>query len=848
MSPKPQPTGAIEVFYSYAHEDEKLRDELNKHLSNLKRQKFITAWYDRDISAGKEWKGKIDEHLNSAHIILLLVSSDFLASDYCYDVELTRAMERQEAGEARVIPIILRACDWTSAPFGKLQALPKDAKPVKQWEDQDEAFLDVAQGIRNAVEEIRSQNPTETSASTEAEVTKPAPSLNIPRPPFIGFVARRDEQGRDLVELLKQELASPEKPHITLSGPGGVGKTTLAAEVARELEAEFAGRIVWSRAEGRADFTLSTLLDDIVTQLGHPTLRTLAPDAKAAQVYELISNPPALVVLDNYETISKEAQKFIEAWLADAQCSALITSRPRINTTRNIKVAAMSREEAEEFLEKVIGQTQDSQIFTETIRQRIYETAEANPFVMQWIVGQIDYGAQEPDTVLEELRHGKGDAAQRVFDRSYNLAQLGDDGRAALLALSLFAPSASRAALAAVAGFDNSARINEAIKNLRALWLIKGTDENRRFTIEGLTRSLARARLSKDERATEFRQRFVEHFLNYAKAHAQPKPEDFDALEAEKDNLLAAMDVAFQRQDWESAMAIRDASQDFLDLRGYWDEALQYGELAAQAALQAGDEWGIARFTHNLAIIHQRRGKLEQARTFYDESLKIKKKVGDQRGIAGTRHQLGRLAQDQGKIEEAKRLYNESLEINKKLDNQDDLAITLHQLAIIAQVQGEIAEARRLYNESLAISKKLDNQNGIAMTLYELGRLARGQGEIEEARRLYDESLDIRKKLGDPRGIAISLNALANLIRSQGELNEARRLYEESLAITEKLGEQGNLALIFYNLGLLEEEEGNQARAARLWREALSIFERLGSPMAEKVRRALERLDGEAGD
>src|SRR5437016_5278541 len=120
----------------------------------LKREGVISGWHDRRISAGQEWDGQIDSHLNSAEIILLLVSSDFLASNYCYDIEVKRAIERHEAGEARVIPIILRPCDWQTAPFGKVQVLPKDAKPVTRWEDRDEAFLNVATGIRLAGQEL----------------------------------------------------------------------------------------------------------------------------------------------------------------------------------------------------------------------------------------------------------------------------------------------------------------------------------------------------------------------------------------------------------------------------------------------------------------------------------------------------------------------------------------------------------------------------------------------------------------------------------------------------------------------------------------------------------------------
>ena len=145
----------IEIFVSYSHNDEALREQLGTHLSLLKRARVIDEWHDRRIGAGDEWAGAIDAHLNSAAVILLLVSADFLASDYCYDLEMTRALERHDAGDARVIPVILRSVDWRGAPFAKLQALPKDGKPVTSWPDQDEAFTDVARGIRKVVEDPR---------------------------------------------------------------------------------------------------------------------------------------------------------------------------------------------------------------------------------------------------------------------------------------------------------------------------------------------------------------------------------------------------------------------------------------------------------------------------------------------------------------------------------------------------------------------------------------------------------------------------------------------------------------------------------------------------------------------
>ncbi len=150
-----EPSTSIEIFLSYSHRDESLRRVLEDHLALLRRQRVLSIWHDRRIGAGTEWAGQIDAHLDAAGVILLLVSAAFLASNYCYDKEMTRALQRHEDGEARVIPIILRPVDWSSAPFGKLQALPRDGRPITTWSNRDEAWRDVAGGIREAVGSLR---------------------------------------------------------------------------------------------------------------------------------------------------------------------------------------------------------------------------------------------------------------------------------------------------------------------------------------------------------------------------------------------------------------------------------------------------------------------------------------------------------------------------------------------------------------------------------------------------------------------------------------------------------------------------------------------------------------------
>jgi hypothetical protein len=161
LPPLEAPTTPITIFYAYEHRDEMYRDELEKHLAILKRIGVVKEWYDRRIDFGDEWRSEIASQINQAQIILLLVSTDFLVSDYCYDVEMSRALERHESAEAVVIPLILRPCDWAQAPFGKLLSLPKDARPVSIWANQDEAFIDIAQGIRSAAVRWSATHKTE---------------------------------------------------------------------------------------------------------------------------------------------------------------------------------------------------------------------------------------------------------------------------------------------------------------------------------------------------------------------------------------------------------------------------------------------------------------------------------------------------------------------------------------------------------------------------------------------------------------------------------------------------------------------------------------------------------------
>jgi hypothetical protein len=147
----------LNIFFAYSREDSDLRERLDKHLSGLKRRNYINTWFDGQIEAGTEWEKEIDFALSKADIILLLISADFIASDYCFDVEMKKAISRHEKGDAVIIPIILHPCDWSDLPFSKIQGLPQNGKAItsENWKSPEFALSEIAKSIKETVESLR---------------------------------------------------------------------------------------------------------------------------------------------------------------------------------------------------------------------------------------------------------------------------------------------------------------------------------------------------------------------------------------------------------------------------------------------------------------------------------------------------------------------------------------------------------------------------------------------------------------------------------------------------------------------------------------------------------------------
>jgi hypothetical protein len=194
------------VFYSYSHDDAELRDRLATHLAPLKHRKQIAEWHDREIAPGADWNAEISAQLESADLIVLLLSADFLASDYCFGVEVNRALARLKAGEVRVAPIIVKPCYWEESVFSELQILPRDAKPVSSYASPDEAWTEITKEIHQmtAGPAPRATAPAPAPAAAPGAGPGPEPAPDI--------VREQVRQYARLYERIRQRMsAGPER-------------------------------------------------------------------------------------------------------------------------------------------------------------------------------------------------------------------------------------------------------------------------------------------------------------------------------------------------------------------------------------------------------------------------------------------------------------------------------------------------------------------------------------------------------------------------------------------------------------------------------------------------------------
>jgi hypothetical protein len=282
---------AVKLFCSYSHKDESRKDRLEKHLAPLKNSNLIKLWHDRKILPGSDWQSEIDRNINAADVILLLISPDFLSSDYCYGYEMKVALERDKKNKAIVIPIILEPCLWEHTLISPLQALPKDGKPISEYKNENQAFKEIAFEIEQHVNQIYElKKDTVDPVTLERKQTQ------------IMFVNRKDE--------LNYITRPSSAPYLFISAPTGYGKTQLLQEVVKSLK--YKSLCIYIPLKGKSRVDLTQLASMIIKTQD----RTYSGDINAEQVgWKLVQaankaqKDEVLICIDDIDFFSHESIK-----------------------------------------------------------------------------------------------------------------------------------------------------------------------------------------------------------------------------------------------------------------------------------------------------------------------------------------------------------------------------------------------------------------------------------------------------------------------------------------------------------------------------------------------------------
>ncbi|MEM6254635.1 MAG: tetratricopeptide repeat protein [Cyanobacteria bacterium P01_D01_bin.156] len=837
----------VKVFFSYAHEDESLRDELAKHLTLIERQGHIASWHDRKITAGNEWAGQIDEHLEAANIILLLISADFIASDYCWDVEMYRAMERYEAGEAVVIPIILRAVTWDAAPFAKLQALPKDAKPIRSWVDKDEAFKNVTDEIKTIVEQLLCKDAPiqETSAALQDSIhnsnslqSRPYPINDLPQT-LIQLIGRDAE-----IEDLHNALQRRDSPSIVaLTGMPGVGKSELALQYAKVHGYQYLGGICWVNA--REDDVAAQIIQFAQSSLG---LTPPQEDNPIRQLNYCWQNWPSasekvLIVIDDISSYENQLQTYLRG--LPQRFKVLLTSRQHlISSLKSILLKPLTIEQAVAIFKNALPE--DKRLKEESkALEDLCNWSGCLPLALQLIRNYLALDTFTSITeIYEQLQANFLDttnseentlqAAKAAFELSWE--QIIPEAQHLGCLLSLFAPTAIPWSLVSEVAKDVQTINNIGIARLNLLrtYLLQQVNSET-VQLNSLLREFFRSKVQIIGKETELRSNICEALVSEAYSmpenplkqdliafskiylHIEEATHYFQSSLADEDKLTLLNSLIHyycgqsryaKGRDWaqkQVALAERKFGHRHLYtvhayknaalidlLQGSTHDALDLLIKAFEVQKQLSGLGSIELTSIEIliAVVNRNLGNLDVAQQYANAALNTRRQFLEETDpdLAEARMTLATIQfhKDEN-LTITESLVSKVLEVRRQNlpANHPDLPETFDLLAKIYEKQERYKEAESLYLEAKEFNEQIlgEYHSQTAFSYNNLAKNYQMQNRYMEAKELYSQAIEIFKKADILPAAGWCLRNLAMLYAEMQELIVAKTLLEESEAI-----------------------------------------------------------------
>ena len=857
------PSLSVFLAASTAPDDAIFLHQLELCLKPLKQQGVISFWSLHNHLPSVDHQQTRAQKIEEADIVLLLVSPDFLADDFCMGQHLQWALRSHEAGQARVIPILVRPSDWGSTSFAHLQPLPVDKQPIMLWSNQDEAWAEVTVGIRLAIEDL--------SLSPKSAIHQALPKIwSIPFSRNWCFTGREELLTRISTHLRTghgKATALVQSPQA-INGLGGIGKTQIAVEYAYRHASKYQN-VFWVRAERRESLYAS--YSEIATKLNLSQRQVQVQDLLVEAVKHWFqTHRHWLLILDNAD----EPDLLLPFLPSTSGGHILITTRASDiqQIAIRLEVETLNEEQGATLLLRraslLAANGPLTEVPEELRKQALLLSRElgglplaldqAGAYLAATGIGVQKYRQLYQDWYLELVKEYPSlvvdypDSVVTTWSLSFTRVEEKNPAAADLLRICAYlAPDAIPETIltrsANVLGdvlspvVADPVLFGQAIEVLRAYSLIKRDPQIETLTVHQLVQAIVREQIGNEDATLLWQQRAMQAVVT-----ARPDVADvaqWDACEQWVPHALLCATWIIQEQvnELDAALLLNQAGY-YLRERGRYSDAQPLYEraLAIREQMLGEQHPSTATSLNNLAELYGAQGKYVEAEPLYERALAIYEQVLGEEDPS-TLMSLNNLAgfyNVQGKYWEAEPLYKRALVISEQVlgEQHPDTAMSLNNLAMLYDAQKKYGEAEPLYKRALAIREQVlgEQHADTAASLNNLGELYREQGKYEEAESLYKRALVIYEQvLGEQHpDTASCFNNLAALYREQGKYGEAESLYKRALEICEQvLGEQHpDTASSLNNLAALYDAQKKYGKAEPFYARALAIDEQILGP------------------
>jgi tetratricopeptide (TPR) repeat protein len=889
----------LKIFYAYARQDKKFRDNLNNHLSILQRQGLIVGWHADQIEIGGEQADLLKKHLQQADIILLLISSDFVASDNCYCIEMQLALERHERKEAYVIPVLLRPAAIADLPFARLRPLPPDGRPIAEYRNRDRAFAQVAQALKALVETISQQLPSEPVPFKEDDS---APRWwKVPYAHNTFFVGRAEL----LEQLYKAWQANQTGVFVqSLNGMGGIGKTQIALEYAYRYARSYQA-VFWVAADPQGD-----LLADFVRIADVLDL----PEKNEAEQARIVAalkrwfqqNTDWLLIFDNVEDLTALHQLLP----AGQQGHVLLTTRAQAmgNLAHPYEVTSFDLREGTQLLLQRVRLLPAGAALEQVERQykdaaeEITRQFDGHPLALdqagayleetqQSLLDYLELFKRRKHTLLNRRGEHSADHQESVMTTfSLALERVSREYPAAVELLRFCAflhPDAQPEELlmAGARSFaepfqelaSDSFALSDALAVLRKYSLVRRHPATRTVSVHRLVQEVVRQTLEREQQ-----RHLAEMAVNTL---SREFPSNEPAFWQQCQRYLPHARVGLQLvADWQmrsiEAVHLANRVGDYLYKRAEFAEAQSCYEQALGLLTEEEEPLFLAQVLSNLGVLHLMQAHYVQAEPYLQRCLSLRERLLPSTDplLAQSLNDLAGLYHNQGQYASAESFYQRALALLAPVPGAEDAQAQriLSNLALLYYTRQQYAESEALNARVLAVRETQDQQSAeTGQSLLNLGYVYYKQQRYDEAGPLFTRALALYEALFGPDHpqTATALNACALLALARRQDESAAPLFKRALAIWEEksgpayprlIGVLHALALIALHQGEAQEAENLLRRALQIqqqtswleftnlepaFRELLNLYERQqNAEQADALRSLLKTLQTRAAE